>query len=250
MPVEIAGPDLAEYARYKISGLEDYLREPVLHTRVRLTYHPNPAMEDRSVLAQANLVLRRGRMVRAQLAARTGREAVDLLRDRLEEQLRRRALHWEARRGAQPSPEPGEWRHGQPPTQRPSFFPRPVEEREIIRHKSFTPARISPEEAAWEIDQFDYGFHLFTDLETDQDAVICRGGATGLQLQRLRGNGPPPPPGIALEADPTPELSLEQARQRLEFAGLPFVFFTDAATGRGRVLYHRYDGHYGLITPQ
>ncbi|WP_157536105.1 hypothetical protein [Kitasatospora mediocidica] len=23
----------------------------------------------------------------------------------------------------------------------------------------------------------------------------------------------------------------------------------DAATGRGNVLYHRYDGHYGLITP-
>ncbi|MEU8511076.1 sigma 54 modulation/S30EA ribosomal C-terminal domain-containing protein [Kitasatospora sp. NPDC048722] len=28
-----------------------------------------------------------------------------------------------------------------------------------------------------------------------------------------------------------------------------FVFFTDAATGRGNVLYHRYDGHYGLVTP-
>jgi hypothetical protein len=30
---------------------------------------------------------------------------------------------------------------------------------------------------------------------------------------------------------------------------LPFLFFIDAAPGRVSVLYHRYDGHYGLITP-
>ncbi|MBO1414556.1 sigma 54 modulation/S30EA ribosomal C-terminal domain-containing protein, partial [Streptomyces sp. FH025] len=29
----------------------------------------------------------------------------------------------------------------------------------------------------------------------------------------------------------------------------PFVFYTDTSTGRGNVLYRRYDGHYGLITP-
>ena len=31
--------------------------------------------------------------------------------------------------------------------------------------------------------------------------------------------------------------------------GFPFLFFIDAAPGRASVLYHRYDGHYGLITP-
>jgi Sigma 54 modulation/S30EA ribosomal protein C terminus len=44
-------------------------------------------------------------------------------------------------------------------------------------------------------------------------------------------------------------LTIPEARQRLEVAGLPFVFFADASTDRGSVLYHRYDGHYGLITP-
>jgi hypothetical protein len=28
-----------------------------------------------------------------------------------------------------------------------------------------------------------------------------------------------------------------------------FLYFTDAETGRGCVLYLRYDGHYGLIEP-
>jgi hypothetical protein len=31
--------------------------------------------------------------------------------------------------------------------------------------------------------------------------------------------------------------------------GVPFPFFVDAARSRGSVVYHRYDGHYGLITP-
>ncbi|MGF6887446.1 hypothetical protein ABIA39_005955 [Nocardia sp. GAS34] len=31
--------------------------------------------------------------------------------------------------------------------------------------------------------------------------------------------------------------------------GWPFVFFRDPACHRGCVLYHRYDGHYGLLTP-
>ena len=39
-------------------------------------------------------------------------------------------------------------------------------------------------------------------------------------------------------------------RQSLERTkgGEPFVFYLDPETGRGRVLYIRYDGHYGLIT--
>ena len=31
--------------------------------------------------------------------------------------------------------------------------------------------------------------------------------------------------------------------------GHRFLFFENAATGRGSVLYRRYDGHYGLIEP-
>lgn len=29
----------------------------------------------------------------------------------------------------------------------------------------------------------------------------------------------------------------------------PFVFYLDRERRRGALLYHRYDGHYGLITP-
>jgi hypothetical protein len=44
-------------------------------------------------------------------------------------------------------------------------------------------------------------------------------------------------------------LELDTARELLDEGDLPFVFFVDPLTRRGRVLYRRYDGHYGLIVP-
>ena len=42
---------------------------------------------------------------------------------------------------------------------------------------------------------------------------------------------------------------MTEAAIRLETAGQSFLFFVNAGTGRGNLLYHRYDGNYGLITP-
>jgi len=239
--------DISEYVRTRIERLGVQLDEPVFHTRVRLTREPNPAF-DRPVIAQGNVILK-GRLARAQVAGRSPEEAVDLLADRLQGVLSRMKRDWEARRGARP--EPGQWRSDAQPTQRPPYFPRPVEERELLRHKSFTPRRIPPDEAAFEMDQLDYDFHLFTDAETARDAVIYRDGPTGYRLARV-GTGPEPSstdPPITLDPVPPPRLNLDEARERLELGGLTFVFFVDRDTDRGAVLYHRYDGHYGLITP-
>ncbi len=45
-----------------------------------------------------------------------------------------------------------------------------------------------------------------------------------------------------------PLLTQQDAFERLEAAAEQHVFFIDDATGRGAVAYHRYDGHWGLIT--
>jgi len=42
---------------------------------------------------------------------------------------------------------------------------------------------------------------------------------------------------------------LEKVVQRLDLTGQPFLFFGHAADRRGRLLYRRTDGHYGLIRP-
>jgi ribosome-associated translation inhibitor RaiA len=237
-------------AKAKISALGRYTDEPILHCRVRLSRSHDPAVA-RPVIAQGNLDVN-GRLLRVQVAADNAHEAVALLETRLRRKLVRMARHWEARRGAMPEATLHEWRHSTEPTHRPDFYPRPEQERQIVRHKTYEPARATTEEAAFDLDMLDYDFQLFTDAESGQDSVIYHAGPTGYRLAHLT-----PDPirtwstaqPLTFSERPAPRLTLAEAVQRLDATGLRFLFFAEPASGRGQVLYRRYDGHYGLITP-
>jgi hypothetical protein len=244
-------PGAAEYARQKIGALGRLTHRPVLHARVRLTKCDDPALE-LPVIAQANLDVE-GRVVRAQVAAGTDREAIDRLQARLRQRLEQVAEHWEARRGNASEPGPHEWRHNSEPTDRPSYFPRPEDGREIVRHKSFALTVGTVDDAAQDMDSLDYDFHLFTEKGTGQDSVLYHAGPTGYRLAQVT---PTPVAKLALHSLPltvsprsAPRLTVEEAVDRLGLLDLPFVFFVDSTSGRGSVIYHRYDGHYGLISP-
>lgn len=244
-------PGAADYARRKIGELARFSHRPVLHARVRLTRHGDPAIE-RPVVAQANLDVN-GRPVRAQVAGVNAREAIDRLEARLRVQLERIAEHWEARRGTVPDKSSDEWRHESEASPRASFFPRPPDERLIIRRKSFTTAPCTVDDAAFEMEMLDYDFHLFTEKGTGFAAVLYRGGPTGSRLALV---APVPVDQLSpferpvtISPQPAPCLTQEKAVERLHLLGVPFLFYIDAAEGRASVLYHRYDGHYGLITP-
>jgi hypothetical protein len=242
---------VTDYARTKMTAVLRLAHEPVLAARVRLTRHADPAVS-RPVIAQANLDVN-GRLVRAVVAAPTAREAVDLLEAKLRHRLERIARHWEARRGALTAREPHEWRHTDEPAHRPSYFPRPADERQIIRHKSFSLPLITPDEAALEMETMDYDFHLFTEYGSGQDSVLYRAGPTGYRLaqvdpaQRHRISAGSLP--VTVSATPAPMLSTDEAVARLNAVGLPFLFYLDGEHARGCVLYRRYDGHYGLVSP-
>ncbi|CAM4378954.1 Sigma 54 modulation/S30EA ribosomal protein C-terminal domain-containing protein [Mycobacterium basiliense] len=51
------------------------------------------------------------------------------------------------------------------------------------------------------------------------------------------------------ESRPMPNLDEEAAPSRAREHALHLLFFTDSATGRGSLLYQRYDGNLGLISP-
>jgi len=244
-------PGAAHYARSKIGGLGRLTHRPVRHARVKLTKHRDPAVE-RAVVAQANLDVD-GRLIRAQVQGVTAREAVDRLEARLRHRLERAAKHWEARRGSIPATGPHEWRHESEPTRRHSYFPRPVDERRVIRRKSFAMAPCTVDEAALEMDLLDYDFHLFTEKGTGAVSVLYRGGPTGYRLAlvapALADQLSPFELPLTISPQPVPCLTEQEAIERLGLLDLPFLFFIDAAPGRVSVLYHRYDGHYGLITP-
>lgn len=239
-------PGAEDYAIRRVTDALRVAPEPVLAARVKLAEHANPAAAHYRVVAQANVDLR-GRLVRAQATAATVTEAVDQLHDRLKRRLEKYARNWEARRGHVPNSEG--WRHGQEHVTH-ERVPRPTEEREIVRHKTFSLTRVSVATAIDELESLDYDFHLFTEETTGLDSVLRR-TPDGYRLAQTTVADPPIPDGVpvTLSEHPAVELTVEQAVERLSLTGYPFLFFVEPQQHRGRLLYHRHDGHYGLITP-
>jgi hypothetical protein len=68
------------------------------------------------------------------------------------------------------------------------------------------------------------------------------------------------PPGSALSDEddivvPEPSrysepLTLDKARTEMDMLNHRFLYFIDAEDGRGKVLYLRHDGDYGLVQPE
>lgn len=244
--VQVVGddtPGIAEYAESRLREMFSDTRFPILHARIRITHLGNPARE-RPVVAQANLDVD-GRVIRAQLRAPTAQEAVDRVRDRL-----RRRLHDSFGRSVDAGREPHEEVDGH---QVPEAAILPPEEREILRNKVALTTRRDLDEAAAYLEDMDYAFQLLTEPTTGQDSVLYRTDA-GLRLAQID----PKPDALStakkatvtLSEHPAPRLSVAEAVQRMEVFTQPFLFFRNAENDRGAVLYLRYDGHYGVITPE
>lgn len=221
----------------------------VLFARLKLLWEPDPARPRRAV-AQVSLDVD-GELVRAHVAARSMPEAVEFLANRLRDRLEHLDEHRQQLRKTTGVAGPGQWRHGDLPTVRPRYFDRPVEDRQLVRHKTFAVDELTPDEAAFDMEQLDYDFYLFRDLATGVDSVIDR-HEEGYRVSRLVPSDidvGPSSASLTVTTTPAPRLTLPEALERLDAGGEPFVFFADAVTGRGNVAYRRYDGHYGVITP-
>lgn len=243
-------PGIDDYVREKIGGLSRFTHRPVLHARVRLSRHADPAVA-RPVIAQANLDVN-GRPVRAQVQGENAREAVDRLEARLWRRLEHIASRSEAKYGNKSQTGLHEWHAHYERTDRPSYYPRPIDERRIIRRKSFTLGTCTIDEAAQEMELLDNDFHLFTEKGTGQASVLYRTDSAGYrmaQVMPLPGELAPHELPVSVSPQPAPRLTIGRAKQRLSLLRLPFLFFVDVDQGRAGVLYHRYDGHYGLISP-
>ncbi|HVM67828.1 MAG TPA: sigma 54 modulation/S30EA ribosomal C-terminal domain-containing protein [Acidimicrobiales bacterium] len=242
--------EAVEYARQRIGSLVKRIEdEPLLFARLKLSMAPDPARPRRAI-AQASLDVN-GQVLRAHVAAHEMHEAVDLLHQRLADKIEHRAQHIDALRRHTPGAHaPGEWRHGDLPTDRPDYFDRPVAERRLVRHKAFVVSKMSTEEAAFDMEQLDYDFYLFRDALSGEDSVLERDDG-GLRIQHLHPAGSMPasyPPDVTVNNRTAPRLTVDDAIEHLDESGERFVFFASEQTGRGNVLYRRYDGHYGLIT--
>ena len=236
------------YAQDKVGRLQGLGPGPVLFARVDLTAHADPARE-RPAFAKAELDVN-GRLVRAHVAAATMFEATDLLEARLRNRLERYAHHEESKHLRHRATEAHEWRHGEEPSARPSYFPRAADEREVVSRKTFAVGEMTPDEAVVDLELLDHDFYLFRNCETDEDNVVARSDGSTYELFEPARTTPLDDVVAPIRhGDVRPTAAeLDEAREMLDVADVRFVFFVDPDSRRGRILYRRYDGHYGLIT--
>jgi hypothetical protein len=225
--------------------------EPVMFAKIKLA--TADAHDSQAAVAQASVDLN-GRRVRAQAAAGTMRAAIEAMCERLKVRLERAAeqdagVSWSEREGGGPSRRLG-WRLGWclPRPRRPAEAPRGV-----VRHKPYALSRLTPDEAIADLEILDYEFHLFTERVTNSDSVVyvTEDGYRIAQVDLRPDLLELEPVGSAVTVSEVrvPRLELADAETRLEASGWSFMFFVNNQTGRGNLLYHRYDGNYGLITP-
>lgn len=245
-----------ELARQRISHLFANLTVPVQYAEVKLISEADPARQ-RPCLAEAVLAVN-GRTVRAHVAADVMGTAIDLLHDRLRRRLDRlHSMQVAHRRGGIATERPT--RHGEEAAQRPERRVRPVDERELVRHKTFAVDEMTPDEAIDVLDLLGHDFLLFTNLNTGADAVVWYSPDNGIELldaadhadpdDHAAAVGPATVAPVRLSNVAVPTFTVAEATEELDLDLQPFVFFVEPSSGRGHVVYHRYDGNYGLISP-
>lgn len=225
------------------------LGHPVEQARFRLTRYGGRGLP-MLVVAQVNVVVA-DRMVRSQLGAPTAREAIDGAAAGLRWRLHRLGRRLAAERCGDVGLGLGGWRAVALPSPAGLLMER-TRPHKLVRSKTCRLAVQDVDAAAFTMELRDYPFHLFADDATGAESVLYRGGPTGYRL--LRTMAGPDPSGTAVPLTvrgwPAPVLPVAQAVETLNSTpSRSFVFFTDPITGRGRVLYRRYDGDLALLSP-
>ena len=228
-------------ASTKIRAMCEVGHEPVLSAVVKLHIRDH-SMDSLAAIAEATLDLN-GVPIRAHASANTMTEAIDELDDRLTRRLRRHRKRLEDRR-----------HDSEPDASRahPGYAEVLADDREVVRHKTLAMASMTAEEAVDEMDLLDHGFYLYMDADHDIDRVVYHNGdglihvVPSVDGEELPGDTRPPihPASLVLN-----HLPMEEAAMLLDEGDEPFVFFAEPGSDRGQVLYRRFDGHYGLITP-
>jgi ribosome-associated translation inhibitor RaiA len=241
----------AEPARERIATLDRYADSERFQGG-RLTLRRAHRSAKRPCVADV-VVRLGGRPLRAHTTGRTPVEAADAAAERLRKQLRRVldadvALRNEPRvlQKALADLGPLERLH------RPEADLKPPAERKIVHRNTYLSVPLSTVEAVNELLDMDVEFFLFRHVRTGEDVVVYRRDDGRIGLLHPRGSA------LADENDivvPEPSrysepLTLEKARTEMDMLNHRFLYFIDAGDGRGKVLYLRHDGDYGLVEPE
>jgi hypothetical protein len=238
-----------EAAGRRIAALADYTDEPLLGARLTLRRLGRPPTK-RPWVADSS-VLVNGRLMAAHATGPTAVEAADEAADRLRRQLRR-AVEAEVAQRNEPAAIRAALEALAPDrAHRPEARRKPPERRRIVHRKVYGDELEPTLSAVADLLDLDYEFHLFRHVRTEEDVVVYRRDDGRIGLIH--------PPGSALAdendivvTEPSrysSPMTLDDARAEMDIVNHRFLYFIDADDGRGKVLYLRHDGDYGLVEP-
>jgi putative sigma-54 modulation protein len=135
--------------------------------------------------------------------------------------------------------------------ERPEAELKPPQERQIVHRHPYRAEPLSTGEAVRELLDLDLEFFLFTHVRTGEDVVVYRrdDGRIGLIHPQRSELADENDVVVAEPSRYSEPLTLEKAREEMDWLNHRFLYFIDAADGRGKVLYLRHDGDYGLVVP-
>jgi len=237
-------------ARAYVARLGRYVDGPAIAARLALDVITSTGFSRRHV-ARAYVIVN-GRPLAARAVAPSAARAAEVAAERLRRQLRRLADADVSRRN---EPRVVERDLGDLVGDRrtpPSVRFKPPGEREIVPRHTYAPGPEPTLSAVADLLDLDGQFHLFSHVRTNEDVVVH------WRDDRRIGLLFPPGSVLADETDvvvPRPSrysrpLSLEDARVEMDVLEHRFLYFVHADDERGKVLYLRLDGDYGLVQPR
>jgi ribosome-associated translation inhibitor RaiA len=228
-----------EYARRCIASLDRYVGRPLIGAR--LTLRRDGGSPTHPLFAADADVRFDGRVLAAHATGPTAQQAAGAVAEALRRQVRRIvgarvALRNELRDvGAGPPRRQG----------------KPAEERGLVQRRTYADRPEPTLTAIADLLQDAELFHLFVHVRTSEDVVVHWRDDGRICLLHPRGSVLADEGDlIAVQASRySSPLSFADARAEMDFLSHRFLYFVDAADERGRVLYLRADGDYGVVEP-
>jgi len=231
-------------ARDKIQALERRAGDRDLIGHIALRRE-----SDHRFVADASVTFE-GRVLAAHAAAPSPEDAVDAVIERLGRQMRRVVDADVALRNEPRVINAAIADLRRDPPHRPARL-KPPEGRQIVHRRTYEPEPIPTLTAIADLLDDDLDFNLFVHARTNEDVVVHWRDEGRIGLLFPQGSV------LADEDDvvvPEPSrysepLTLARARGEMDILNHRFLYFTDADDARGKVLYLRHDGDYGLVEP-
>jgi ribosome-associated translation inhibitor RaiA len=240
--------DMARAAAERVGSLDRYAGSPLFGARLTLRrgspHSKLPYVADASVLLD-------GRLLAAHATGPSPLEAADSVADRLRRQLRR-VIGADMAQRNEPAVIQAALADLEPQRRhRPAARLKPPAERSIVHRRTYVDVPLPTLDAVADLLDLDIEFYLFRHARTPEDVVVYRRDDGRIGLIHPQGSI------LADEDDvvaPEPSrysapLTLDAVRTEMDMLNHRFLYFIDAGDGRGKVLYLRHDGDYGLVQP-